>query len=113
MANTTSVNLRIDKELKTQAEALFLNLGMNMTTAINIFLRQAVRDQGIPFRVSAAGDYNTVSAYKGTAGQAGSYERYVEDSLRAADSRIAEGKMRYYTAEEIKAGLEEILNGKV
>ena len=51
MANTTSVNLRIDKELKKQAETLFSSLGMNMTTAINVFLKQAVRSQGIPFRI--------------------------------------------------------------
>ena len=41
MGDTTSMNLRIDKELKKQAETLFAGLGLNMTTAINIFLKQA------------------------------------------------------------------------
>ena len=53
MGDTTSMNLRIDKKLKKDAETLFETLGINMTTAINIFLKQAVREQGIPFQITA------------------------------------------------------------
>lgn len=49
---TTNINIRMDKELKEQAESLFSELGMNMTTAFNIFLRQSVRQGKIPFEVS-------------------------------------------------------------
>lgn len=49
---TTNLSIRMDTELKKQAEQLFSELGLNMTTAFNIFLRQAVRQQGIPFEVS-------------------------------------------------------------
>ncbi|MDR3275607.1 MAG: type II toxin-antitoxin system RelB/DinJ family antitoxin, partial [Treponema sp.] len=42
-----------DEALKTQAESLFNELGMNMTTAFNVFVRQAVRQQKIPFDISA------------------------------------------------------------
>ncbi len=52
MAGTTDVTIRLDAALKKQAEQLFAELGMNFTTAINIFLRQAVRQQKIPFVVS-------------------------------------------------------------
>ena len=52
MADTTNISIRIDVELKKQAEQLFNELGMNMTTAFNIFLRQAVRQQRIPFDVA-------------------------------------------------------------
>lgn len=113
MANTTSVNLRIDKDLKAQAETLFSSLGMNMTTAINVFLKQAVRSQSIPFRISAINDYDEIHAHKGSADQFDNYDTYVAESLRAADLKVAEGKMKYYTAEEIKAGLEESLNENV
>ena len=41
MGDTTSMNLRVDKNLKKEAETLFDSLGINMTTAINIFLRQS------------------------------------------------------------------------
>ena len=52
MADTTNISIRMDVELKKQAEQLFNELGMNMTTAFNIFLRQAVRQQRIPFDVA-------------------------------------------------------------
>ena len=46
-----STNIKIDPELKEQAQDLFESLGMNLTTAVNIFLRQSVREQVIPFRI--------------------------------------------------------------
>lgn len=46
-----STNIKIDPELKEQAQELFESLGMNLTTAVNIFLRQSVREQAIPFRI--------------------------------------------------------------
>ncbi len=53
MNKTVNVTIRIEKELKEEAEQLFSSLGMNLTTAINVFLRQAVRNNGIPFDISA------------------------------------------------------------
>lgn len=47
-----NVTFRVDDELKKQAETLFAELGMNLSTAFNIFLRQSVREQQIPFNVS-------------------------------------------------------------
>ena len=52
MANTSNVSFRIDSDLKAQADILFANLGMNMTTAFNIFLRQSVREGCIPFNIT-------------------------------------------------------------
>lgn len=52
MSETTNLTIRIDKELKEQAEQLFSELGMNMTTAFNVFVRQAVRQGKIPFEIS-------------------------------------------------------------
>ena len=46
-----NMNIRTDSEIKAQAERIFTELGMNMTTAINLFLRQAVRQNGIPFEL--------------------------------------------------------------
>ena len=50
---TTNITIRMDSELKTRAEHLFDELGMNMSTAFNIFVRQALREGGIPFRITA------------------------------------------------------------
>ncbi|ABI68384.1 type II toxin-antitoxin system RelB/DinJ family antitoxin [Syntrophomonas wolfei] len=49
MAKTTNLNIRVDEELKREAEAVFNELGLNMSTAMNIFLRYSVRYGGIPF----------------------------------------------------------------
>lgn len=48
---TTNINIRVDYELKRQAESLFSDLGMNMSTAIIMFLKSAVSHDGIPFEV--------------------------------------------------------------
>lgn len=45
----TNLNIRTDKEIKDQAEKIFSELGLNMTTAVNIFLRTTIREHGIPF----------------------------------------------------------------
>jgi addiction module antitoxin, relB/dinJ family len=45
------MSIRLDSEVKEQAQQVFSNLGMDMTTAINIFLRQAIQYQGLPFDV--------------------------------------------------------------
>ena len=47
-----NVTLRVDEDLKKQADALFSELGLNLTTAFNIFLRQSVREQQSPFQVT-------------------------------------------------------------
>ena len=48
----SNVSFRIDSDLKAQADTLFAELGLNMTTAFNIFLRQSVRQGCIPFEIT-------------------------------------------------------------
>lgn len=50
--STTNVTFRIDDKLKKEAEELFTDLGMSLSTAFNVFIRQAVREQKIPFVIS-------------------------------------------------------------
>ena len=47
--SNTSMNIRMDGEVKRQAQELFAQFGLDMTTAVNMFLRQSIRQQGIPF----------------------------------------------------------------
>ncbi len=47
----TNINIRVDEEVKATSEALFETLGLNMSTAINLFLRQSIREGGLPFAV--------------------------------------------------------------
>ena len=49
--NTTNISIRMDADLKARADALFAELGMNLSTAFNIFVRQSLHEGGIPFEV--------------------------------------------------------------
>ena len=50
--NNTSMTIRTDKEIKQQAQTIFSDLGMDMSTAINVFLRQAIIHRGFPFELT-------------------------------------------------------------
>lgn len=47
----TKMTIRMDTDIKQQAQELFAKFGLDMTTAINMFLNQAVMEQSIPFRI--------------------------------------------------------------
>lgn len=49
---TSSITIRMDEDLKRQAETLFNEIGMNMTTAFTVFAKAAVRQQKIPFELA-------------------------------------------------------------
>ena len=62
-SSTSNISIRMDSELKAAAEALFEELGMNLSTAFNIFVRQALRERGIPFMITeGTPNKETVSA---------------------------------------------------
>jgi DNA-damage-inducible protein J len=56
MAETTNLNIRIDRKLKERAEVFFDELGLNMSSAFNIFVRQSLRQGKIPFELSIEAD---------------------------------------------------------
>ena len=61
--NTTNISIRMDSDLKAAAEALYEELGMNLSTAFNIFVRQSLRVGGIPFTITTdTPNSTTVSA---------------------------------------------------
>jgi len=68
------VNIRIDDGLKEKAEALFEELGLNMTTAFTVFVKEAVRRRGIPFEL-------TIDPFYGEKNM-----RALEESIRDADA---------------------------
>ena len=49
---TVNMRIRMDTELKKQADAMLADMGLNMTTAMNMFLRQVVRQGKIPFEIA-------------------------------------------------------------
>ena len=52
-SNTSNISIRMDAQLKADAEALFESMGMNLSTAFNIFVRQCLREERIPFEITA------------------------------------------------------------
>ncbi|MDR0818017.1 MAG: type II toxin-antitoxin system RelB/DinJ family antitoxin [Oscillospiraceae bacterium] len=61
MSESTNLNIRIDKDLKTQAERVFGDLGMNLTTAVTVFVRQSVREGRIPFEITLGEPLNNIA----------------------------------------------------
>jgi DNA-damage-inducible protein J len=67
---TTNLNVRVDEDLKKKAEQLFADLGLNMSSAITVFLRSSVDYDGIPFEIrktnrsSSASDDEVLSLSK-------------------------------------------------
>ena len=62
---TVNMSIRMDTELKKQADAMFSDMGLNMTTAMNMFLRQVVRQGRIPFEIATdIPNAGTVAAIK-------------------------------------------------
>lgn len=85
---STNLNIRIDKEVKLQAEKIFDALGLNMTTAVNIFLRQAIRENGIPFEVKLNVPNETTAAAIAE-GRALAYDKNTTGFSSMADLRAA------------------------
>lgn len=50
---SVNVTFQVDEDVKNAADALFNDLGMSLSMALNLFLRQSVRERGLPFMVSA------------------------------------------------------------
>ena len=88
--STVNLNIRTDKELKEKAENIFQELGLNMTTAINMFLRTSIRENGIPFdlKIDTVNDETKLA---------------IEEGRKIADDKTIEG---YVSIEELKKALE-------
>ncbi len=54
----TNLTIRIDENIKSEAETLFNRIGLTMSAAINVFFRQAIREQSIPFELKPYDDYS-------------------------------------------------------
>ena len=57
-AATTNISIRMDSDLKARADAFFGELGMNLSTAFNVFVRQSLREGRIPFDISLRAEPN-------------------------------------------------------
>jgi addiction module RelB/DinJ family antitoxin len=65
MAQTALIQVRVDAELKKEAEALFNGMGLDTSTAVRVFLKQAIAQKSIPFTISSAGEQGELKKWKG------------------------------------------------
>ncbi len=71
----TNLTIRIDENIKQEAEMLFNKIGLNLSSAINVFFRQAIREQAIPFALKPYDDYYTGERLERILHSAGQAER--------------------------------------
>ena len=87
---TTNLNIKTDRSVKEKAEQIFSDLGLNMTTAVNMFLRATIRENGIPFDLKVEKpNRTTVSA--------------IEEGRRIADDPSVKG---YKDITELREALD-------
>lgn len=79
----TRLNIRIDPDLKADAESVFSEMGLTLAAAVNVFLRQSVRDGGLPFRPTTINPLTTQALREAASGDVESYDSVDEwwDSL--------------------------------
>ena len=87
---TTNLNIRTDKEIKEQAEQIFSDLGLKMTTSVKMFLRSTIRENGIPFDLKLEFPNEVTTAA-------------IEEGRRIASDPDVKG---YTDISELKAALE-------
>ncbi len=117
---TTNFTMRIDRDLKKEAEALFEDLGMSLSTAFTVFLKQALRDQGMPFLVerrkapseelrAAMAEADDIRAHPGRYKSYSSFQEILDEvdaeiaeEVRTATSGVAESAKERYDAGHTK-----------
>ena len=97
MARTSSVYARVEPEVKEQAEKILNELGIPMSNAVSMFLRQIVLQQGIPFEMKIP--RNKPLAYESLTKE--QFDIEIEKGIKS----INEGKV--YSADEVEKELSK------
>ena len=90
----TNLTIRIDEQIKQDIEALFDNLGLSISGAINIFFRQALREQAIPFSIRAKTTEEKYNEY---------FNPYNMKRLKESIEQAERGEIITFTMAELKA----------
>lgn len=91
MAKTSVININVPTEVKEEANSILNSLGLNMSTAINIFLKKVIRERGIPFELKQEPNENII------------------ESLKELDD-IEHGRVEYKKFKNIESLLEDLHN---
>ena len=66
--STSIIQFRIEDDLKEQACAIFEKLGIDLSTALRMFIKRAIMENGIPFPMTFKNDYDSTSILKAVKG---------------------------------------------
>ena len=97
MANSL-IQLRIDEKLKLEATSIFEQLGLDLSTAIRIFLTRSVQERGIPFQMTLKEEYNAEKAM---------------DAMKRMSMAAQEHGIADMSLEEINAEIDAVRNGGI
>ena len=89
---TSAINVNVDSEIKKEATEILNDIGLNMSTAINMFLTQVIRNEGIPFEVKSRKP-----------------SKRLLKSIKEADAIIA-GKKKAKTYHNVSEMMKDVLN---
>lgn len=93
MSDSINMSFRIDKDLKKEADELFKKLGLNTSVALNMFLSQCVREQGLPFTPTLSPEPT----------------EELKEALREGQD-ILDGKLKTKTYHNVKELIEDLNN---
>jgi len=93
---TARISVNVDGEVKQNAQKVLNEIGMDLTTAIDLLLRTIVREEKIPFSLM------TQKAYSEEA-----YRQYVREELEKAKIEAADPNTKWMTHEEVMARLNK------
>jgi len=85
---TTTITVRTDERIKQQAQALFHNIGLDMSGAVNVFLRAAIKANGIPFVVADEPDEE--------------YRAYIIRTLAERKGRAQDPNTKWYSTDDLR-----------
>jgi len=94
----TNVSIRLDENIKQDAENLFEELGISFSSAVNIFLRQAIRERAIPFQIQAKTSDERYAEY---------FNFYNNQILEKSIQELKDGKGIVKTLDELEGLLNE------
>lgn len=74
----TRINIRVDEDLKKEADKVYQDMGMNLSTAINVFLKQSVNEQSMPFKPNLNERINAQARYEAEQGETEKFDSVSE-----------------------------------
>lgn len=93
----TNLNIKVDTDVRDQAKQLFGEMGLDMTTAVNMFLIAAIREKGIPFQLTTVAkqlsEEDAIAVLAGKLRTAEAQEK--AEQIRSFDDFATEMKLKY------------------